>query len=152
MQNFIFSISVSKLCMTNTHTDDFFLFRYLSAIQTQLCILCKFWQLFLGDIFTPSCWGTPGPRSFLNLSKHRMFWNWFSWVTCSWWAGNCAAKEEWGVHRRCRGGEGRCGEVFKPLTAAGSKFNSRLLRSITELQLPALQFWRLFLCIVNILH
>ena len=26
MQNFIFSISVSKLCMTNTHTDDFFFF------------------------------------------------------------------------------------------------------------------------------
>lgn len=49
MQNFIFSISVSKLCVTNTHTDDFFfLFRYLSAIQTQLCILWKFWQLFLG--------------------------------------------------------------------------------------------------------
>lgn len=26
MQNFIFSISVSKLCVTNTHTDDFFFF------------------------------------------------------------------------------------------------------------------------------
>ena len=53
---------------------------------------------------------------------------------------------------RCRGGEERCQEVFKPLTAAGSKFNSCLLGSIIELQLSGLHFWRLFLCIVNILH